>query len=259
MKDHEVKEKMESLSPLAGGVVFGKEEAWEKLQAQLEKKPVRKIPLLRLSAAAILLLGLSIGTYRFLQRPETEHTVALPNSVVPIQQTTEQPVVTTPEPQVSLSVTPETVRILNTLKPVKKEESQPIIENNEVEPGPATLAIITPVPQPVVVDEPAKKTVPINKMRVVHINDVGKPEEETEPTYVYNGPALDIAKMKVVSLNDVQREESLRKQEEEIITMIRINRPHGGFLGFTNTVGWGNISQRTYAQNPLSIRLNRNN
>lgn len=259
MKDNEVKEKLESLGPLAGGVVFGKEEAWDKLQARLEKKPARKIPLLRLSAAAILLVGASIGTYRFLEKPEAEHTVALPNTLLPLQQAIQQPSVTAPEPQVPLNVTPETVRIVNTIKLAKKEDLPPVTEKNEVEPGPATVAITTPAPLPIVANEPLKQNVPINKMRVVHINDVGKTEEETAATYVYNGPALDIAKMKVVSLNDVQREESLRKQEEEVITMIRTNRPHGAFLGFANTVSWNGTSQRAYAQNPLSIRLNRNN
>jgi len=259
MKDNEVKEKLESLSPLAGGVVFGKEEAWEKLQARLEKKPARKIPLLRLSAAAILLLGVSIGTYRLLQKPETEQTVALPNTVVPLQRATEQTVATKPEPQVPLNVTPETLRIINTINPKKKEELVPVIQKNDVEPGPTTVPIITPAPQPVVVNETVKQTVPINKMRVVHINEAGKPEEEAETTYVYNGPSLDIAKMKVVSLNDVQREERLRKQEEAVVTMIRINRPHSSFFGFTNAVSYSGTTSPLDNKNPLSIRLNRNN
>lgn len=254
MKDHEVKEKLESLSPLAGGVVFGKEEAWDKLQARLEKKPARKIPIIRLSVAAILLLGIGIGTYNYLHQPVAIDLNEQLTTVAPAPPNLEPVVIEQPP----VSITAETVRVVSTITPVRKE-ILPTKETKVIEQEPVHIAPIMPDPQPVAVNEPEKPKVSLKTMRVVHINDIGKPEDETVSAYVYNGPALDISKMKVVSLNDVQREESLRKQEEEIITMIRINRPHGGFLGFTNTVGWGNNAQRTYAQNPLSIRLNRNN
>lgn len=257
MKDNEVKEKLESLSPLAGGVVFGKEEAWDKLQARLEKKSVRKIPLLRLSAAAIMLLAVSIGGYYHYTQPAT--TVTGPpvaaNATPEIIKPDPQAVTASPE---TIAAEPETSRVVSTLvTPRQKIAFQvKIADENSI-----------PEPMPQVVDEaPAianneqiKKPTPVHKMRVVHINDVGKPEEEIAPVYVYNGPALDLSKMKVVSIYDLKREESMRRQEEDVITIVRINRPHGGLLGFTNAVGWGNLSQRTYAQNPLSIRLNRNN
>lgn len=258
MKDNEVKEKLESLSPLAGGVVFGKEEAWDKLQARLEKKPVRTFPLIRLSAAAILLLGIGGAVYNYLQQPATPENAELPAAAIATPSAAEQPSAATPLPQLTVSISPETVRIVHTINPVRKE-TPPVVEKSNVEPAPAPVTIVAPDPQPVVVSEPAKTNIPIHKMRVMHINDVGKPEEETAPVYVYNGPALDLSKMKVVSLNEIQREESMRRLEEDVITIVRINRPHGGFLGFTNNIGWGGTSQRTYAQNPLSIRLNRNN
>jgi hypothetical protein len=256
MKDIEVKEKLESLSPLAGGVVYGKEEAWDKLQARLEKKPARKYPLLRLSAAAILLLTVAIAGYIYNTKPADTNNGQPVASVSIAENNTPIPQSETIVPEV-LRQEPETSRIVNTLPRTYKIAMQPqtVIEIQTEEPMPQVIDE-TPVVANIV---PVKQVTPIHKMRVVHINDVGKPEEETEPSYVCNSPALDLTKMKVVSLNDVQREESRRKQEEEVITMIRINRPHGGFLGFANTVGWGNSYQRTYAQNPLSIRLNRNN
>lgn len=255
MKDYEVKERLESLSPLAGGVVFGKEEAWDKLQARMEKKPASKIPMLHLSAAAILLLGIGISTYKYLQAPTVENMTGIPATSTTPQTTGEQTVINTPETQTPLSVSPETVRMIKTTIPVRNNKTLPVIEKSETE---VATTNVTTAPLPTVVNEPVKPT-PVHKMRVVHINDIGKTEEETQPVYVYNGPALDISKMKVVSLNDVQREESMRKQEEEIITMIRINRPHGSFFGFTNAVSFGGAISPLNNKNPLSIRLNRNN
>jgi len=61
--DKIVQEKIGSLSPLSGGIVFGKEEAWEKLQARMERKPARRMPLKYwLAAAAVLLLFVSVIT-----------------------------------------------------------------------------------------------------------------------------------------------------------------------------------------------------
>lgn len=256
MKDNEVKEKLESLSPLAGGVVYGKEEAWDRLQARMEKKPARTIPLLRLSAAAVLLLTAGMGAYYY-----THHTTApqaIPDSYVgttatPGSTDTEQArtMVIPPEQapgQAPIEI-PEVIRCAQTEEPVVEQDAK-----DSIATLPAVAANVPTVTSPA----PPAATQPIKKMRVVHINELGKAEEET-PAYVYNGPSLDINKMKVVSLNDVQRQEHMRKQEDEIMTIVRINRPHGGFLNLTNTNGWGETSQRTIAQNPLSIRLNRNN
>jgi hypothetical protein len=60
--DKLLKEKLESLSPLQGGIVFGKDEAWDRLQARLDKKPLA-LPLARwkMAAAAAVLLLLTGG------------------------------------------------------------------------------------------------------------------------------------------------------------------------------------------------------
>jgi hypothetical protein len=94
-------------------------------------------------------------------------------------------------------------------------------------------------------------------MRVVHINNLGKPITDDErPAYVYNGPKLDISKMKTVSINDVQRYEMMYQQEEEMTRMVRISRSHGdGFLTLSNPFG---RNYSLYSTSTFSIRLNRN-
>lgn len=249
MNDKQIKEQIERLDALSGGIVYGREEAWDKLQARLDHKP-RKVLLWRSIAAAAVLL-LCIATYLYVKPEEKTaqtHPLAQPGSfgtesmVVTVPET---PIVT-PEPKVPTNHTashqpkikPETIQAI-------QETNQPITPEDTTAPKGDIAANGSALPQ----------VIPVKPMRVVHINDLGK-QETSIPAVAYSGPSLDISKMKVVSLYDLQHEELIRRQEEELITIVRINRPHGILFGIPNYRG------RYYsasAQNPLSLRLNRNN
>ncbi len=258
MSDKEVKEKLESLNPLSGGIVFGKEEAWDKLQARMDKKPARKIAFsYRLAAAAVLLLCVSVIGYYFypekqiassqplnpITTPDTEHTVVSTTAIEPV---------TIAEQEKETDITHIKKDVPHARFVVRE---QPIT----IAPEPA---VDTVIPEPITVVNVPKKPAapPIKKMRVVHINDLGHAEDGAAETVVaYAGPTLDISKMKVVSLYDIQREESAHRREEEVMAIVRINRPHNGFFSLPNSLSRSNPDNRSFAQSPLTIRLNRNN
>jgi len=99
MSDKDIREKMESLTPLSGGIVFGKEEAWDKLQARIERKPARRILLsYRMAAAAALLLFVSLlAMYNYPSKQLSQTNAISDNGVVaqrqitPVQETVAAP------------------------------------------------------------------------------------------------------------------------------------------------------------------------
>ena len=60
----DLKSRIDELDTLSGGIVFGKEEAWDKLQSRLDRKPAVKFPfpILRAAAALVVLL---LGAWAF--------------------------------------------------------------------------------------------------------------------------------------------------------------------------------------------------
>jgi hypothetical protein len=264
MKDIEVKDKLDELNALSAGIVFGKEEAWDKLQARLDKKPAMKFTLgYKLAAAAVLLLTVSFIGYYF-YAPEKQ--VVVNNRPTPAVITdTEQKIVSTPatlEPMVIATPEIPAVRIREKKANRKTQEVQHtlFVIKEETKVAPAPIVNPTPTVPAVVVTNIATPAIPaIKKMRVVHINEIGKTTESDDVTIAYSGPSLDISKMKVVSLYDIQREQSIYKQDEELMTIVRINRPHSNMFSITNPLSRNNSYNRSFAQSPFTIRLNKNN
>lgn len=251
MKDAEVKEKLEQMSALSGGMVFAKEEAWEKLQARLDV-PAKKaiIPWYRLAIAAAAVLLLSIGIYMYLQPATTPVTntivkVAPKEEIPPTPATT----VAVQEPTPPTTTAPETIRIS---LPKPKATTTPTYAIEEKKRD-----CIVPLEYPEKPVIPLAQS-PAKKMRIVHINDIGKTEETPAEAITYNGPSLDISKMKVVSIYDVQQEQQLQRQAEEIMAIARLNRPHNLFFG-TNALTRRGNSNASFASNLFSIQLNRKN
>jgi len=265
MKDKEVKEKLESLDPLSGGIVFGKEEAWDKLQARMDKPAAKKVVLwYRISAAAALLLCISVIGYYF-YTPEKQVVINQPISPAVITDTEHMAVSTPTTIEPAFIATPDAPIVRrDKRKALHKKQDPPqtlfAIKEEPVTAKPEPIAKpVAPAPA-VVVNNNSKPVVPpVKKMRVVHINDLGKTTDDEEPTIVYSGPTLDISKMKVVSLYDVQREESVLRQAEEMMTLVRINRPHGNMFSITNPLTRKDPYDRSFSQSPFTLRLNRNN
>ena len=248
MKDEQVKQKIESVDALASGIVYGKEAAWERLQARMDAPPVRIVPWRRYAMAAALLLCVCLVALYLYQDEQPEQKMAV------------TPVPTTPIPQ-QISIAP--IDPLPAKQAVAAESTTRRYATRATPSAPEVIKS-TPAPTPVeVVEDMPAPPVPIahqtaRKMRVVHLNDLDNTPEPAD-AMAYNGPALDISKMKVVSIYDVQREDQVRRKEEDVMTIVRQGRPHG-ILDVANRFARPRGGDTDpFANSPLSLRLNRKN
>jgi hypothetical protein len=251
MNDKQIQDKLEGLNALEGGIVYAKEEAWDKLQSRMDK-PAKKIWFLpyRIAAAALLLVVASAGGFYYYTATTADIKIAVNPQYVPDTVGMEIPVakIEVATPDVKLQTTTTTTYL--------RKYDTPQIHITAKSPDIITIQP-TPEPETIALADTTKLPPAIPKMRVEHINNLGKPITDDErPAYVYNGPKLDISKMKVVSINDVQRYEMMYQQEEEMTRMVRISRSHGdGFLTLSNPFG---RNYSLYSTSTFSIRLNRN-
>ncbi len=254
MNDKQIQDKLEGLNALEGGIVYAKEEAWDKLQSRMDK-PAKKAWILpaRMAAAAVLLLMACAGGYYYLTNTtDNKITAAQPSTPDTLVATVPATTAAIPSPEIQLQTNSTTAYVRKYDTPhIQITTKTPKIITIQPNPQPEQETIATVDTQAI----PEPTTAP--KMRVVHINNLGKPVTDDErPSYVYNGPRLDISKMKVVSINDVQRYEMMYQQEEDMIRMVRINRPHG-YGSFTVSNPFGR-NYSFYSPSSFSIRLNRN-
>ncbi|MBC7554561.1 MAG: hypothetical protein H7257_11335 [Taibaiella sp.] len=90
MPQQDIKTKLDELDTLSAGVVFEREEAWDKLQERLDRKPERKmLPWYRLVAAAALLLLLAGGWLRY--RKQSAAMPEIAQKMLPKQQNQTNP------------------------------------------------------------------------------------------------------------------------------------------------------------------------
>lgn len=209
MNDENIRKQIGSLDTLSGGIVFGKEEAWEKLQARMEQKPTRKITLkLSLAAAAVLLiLVCSLSAYYNAGKDTTTNipaTTVQPNNNSRIELKTESavqqngPLVTKKQP--AITGKKQTIAV----KEYEKKQADHsatdigvvIVAAPEIIPD--TMASIT-LPTAIAIREP---------MKTVHINDLENNNGNSTPITVNTVQQIDMSKMKVVHINDVERQET---------------------------------------------------
>jgi hypothetical protein len=253
MNNKQIQDKLEQLNALETGIVYAKEEAWEKLQSRMDK-PTKKawvIPV-RLAAAAVLLLMAGAGGYYYLTNTTDNKIAAQPTTPDTLVATVPATIAPIPSPEIQLQTNSTTAYVRKYDTPhiqITTKTPEIITIQPNTQPEPETIATVDTqaIPEPT----------PAPKMRVVHINSLGKPSpEDDRPAYVYNGPKLDISKMKIVSINDVHRYELMYQQEEEMIRMVRMSRPYGdGFFTVSNPFG---RNHSLYSSSSFSIRLNRN-
>ena len=203
--DKTMSERLDGLSTLSGGIVFGKEEAWDKLQARLEKKPVRIIPLrIWLAAAAVLLLMMGTIGFYFYPTKEVAQTEVKkqPKQPAPVYATV------APTTAIPTEATPQHMAVIHkdnnyiVSVPQKKKKETPVITN--------TPEKILPPQEPVierfvteynrVEDMPGYAPKP---MKVVHINELGNAEPQAASPQVYNPVVVNT---NVVHINDLTDE-----------------------------------------------------
>ncbi|MCW3122184.1 MAG: hypothetical protein JWQ38_1676 [Flavipsychrobacter sp.] len=221
--DTHVAEKLAKLDTLSAGIVYGKEEAWDKLQARMDKKPARIMPLRYWAAAAAVLL-LFAGTILYYYPPVKEVAAVKPDDVI---NTLPQPSV--PQP-VAVATPPATAEKMVTIKmrhpaiknntamkqegpAIAKEQHAPVIPEERT----PEIHVVMNIPPPVV----------IAPMKVIHINELEKGLTGQAKVPVNAATSVVINKLPVLHINEVERE------AVEVKEILKNNRVTFGHIPFT--------------------------
>ncbi len=210
--DKLLREKITSLDTLSGGIVYGKEAAWDKLQERLEQKPAKKIrPQYWMAAAAVLLLFVCIWAgYRqtgievaAINSNVINHTPAAPGTAFakPKQEPVNENVKTiirNPYPVIAKGL-----KHHRQIEKPKAENTAPIIANAPPAPVAEQKADVRVVTNTL----PATPAVTA-QMKVIHINELaGINRTPATAQEVINGnDAVVISRLPVAHINDVVRE-----------------------------------------------------
>lgn len=221
--EDKIRMKVEPIDTLQAGIVYGKEDAWDRLQARLDTKPVRKpLPWHKLTAAAAALLLVTGTGYFLLMNVGNAHLHGARSSYqgalsdaenIVLPKTTETyittPIVTDTYTTISVHTAPSTIA---------PRQEQPQIMKDD--------------PSPVIIAEEKHAPVAPPKMKVVHINELGQ-QEDNSAHYAWEErnpfPHVQFP-MKVIHINDIGRpltqEEYMRKAEKTAVW--RLPRGHNG-------------------------------
>ncbi len=221
--DKVLKEKLNSLDTLSTGIVFGKEEAWDKLQARMDK-PARVIPLkFWMAAAAILLLFVTIFLAFNNNTPVNEVAKNnTPQQSIPANNThstpVEQPAIITEK--TTPAITHKAIKHTTIAK--EKQITHPRPEEIQIVRAPV---VETPVAENVVPVATAP-VVSVSKIptTVVHINDMVN-EAGSAATAAAN-PSFRIVTGQVIHLNDINdhqvRTNNYLRQQKDFMVSIPI-------------------------------------
>lgn len=244
--DQNISHKLDQLNTLGGGIVFGREEAWEKLQSRMDKKPARRIGLYYGVAAAVLLLFASL-LFLF-SRPEPQPQIAASHKS---QQT-----------PVSAPITPSTI----TEDPAPEPEVRHVQKTISKTIGYPSQ---TPLPQYVIAEAPKELPAPVAEqpaplvnlasaspapMRIVHINELDNDVTTVKPLEPA-AIAVRLNPMKVVTMTEVMRNDypapyAEVKHRESAMPLVKVLFRQDQFTSPGNTIS---------PQNPLNIRINLQN
>lgn len=236
--DNAIKDKLNSLDTLDGGIVFGKEDAWRKLHSRLDAAPARnKKPLYWLAAAAALALLLLVA--KLYNQPAPQMTSATPVAApMPLMPVPAQP-----------AVVAESTQPVAKTKIINKQNSRyserriapPLIVPTPTE----QIVDIAVVPTPTLAPAPTAPPKP-RPMRIVHLSELDK---DITPTTAENEPEqpntalAEIMKLPPVHINDLLHEETylqeLRRENRLTVGGISIllNAPQRTYNGDNRYMG----------------------
>ena len=181
-----MKEKIDTVGTLEGGIVFGREAAWNKLQQRLDQKPARKMALLPYSIAASLLIAVVIA--RLLPTHQAAPAVAVQPRPTPAAA---QPAAAAPAIKMD-NVLPAPAAPVMCIAPVTE-----IAAAQDNTPPPARDTILQPQ-----VAVPAK---PQFTNEVLHINDLDA--RAALPAWTAPQPQNNTMLAGTVHINEVEREQ----------------------------------------------------
>ncbi len=248
--EERIRTKVEQMDTLQAGIVYGKEDAWDRLQARLDAKPARKsLPWYKITAAAAALLLIAGTACYFTMNGDNQplhgmrcaYKGALSNAENVTLPKTPETFITVPAIQdtyTSISVhTGPKHPLIHKQPQVIKEEPSPVVleEEHAPEPTPTQLA-------------------PAPKMKVVHINDLGQQEDSTAHyAWEERNPFPHIQfHMKVIHINDIgqpiRQEDYMRNAEKAAVWRLP--------FGHSNPYSAGQQPGRLFR---INLSTNRNN
>jgi predicted ribosomally synthesized peptide with SipW-like signal peptide len=262
--DKLVKDKVQSLDTLSGGIVYGKEEAWEKLQARMDRKPAKKIAIRYwLAAAAVLLLFAGATTAYFYPAKQVTNIAVKEQIKAPINNK-----ITLQQPATNIIAPPEKMAVHTIASSVNKVSRKPKTIIKPTTEQPEIIAIqntetaLTENKKEVVAVNNTPPVTPIlQPMKVVHINDIENGRAlQTKPQPINAGPSVVINKLPVVHINDVERE-SVEGKAKTILHENRMSYEHIPFYNSSNNYDDVNSNTEEYHQplNFLKRKLNIQN
>jgi hypothetical protein len=212
-----IRDKLDSLGTLDGGIVFGKEEAWEKLQSRLDRKPAKKIVFKWwLAAAAVLMIFVLGAGLIYLPQKQINGIAQMPGPTIKIVERGKINI----EPK-SNNTTPAIVAVKAYNVKTKLVSNRAVRHKHmktESAASQPTLERSTALPinnLPGLPDKNAPVIRTVANLKVVHFNDLAS---AGSPGYIKPQPEaaqkVAINKMKVVSFNDLEDNRSKKMMEE---------------------------------------------
>lgn len=221
-----LRDKMNSLNTLSSGIVFGKEEAWDKLQARMDKPAKKVIPLrFWIAAAAILLLMVTI--FIALNVDTTVQEVAI-NSLPPKAAEKDNVIAPQRRPAATGSTVVVTTHNTTHTHPVRKTEEQAIQQQPAKTEELQQVAEITHVSEneKIIVNAPSETASKI-PTKVMHINDLAAGSvQQDEPL---GSAAAGIYPAQVIHLNDLKDHQVkvnhyLQQQKDFVVSLPWLDR-----------------------------------
>ncbi|PQJ10778.1 hypothetical protein CJD36_012470 [Flavipsychrobacter stenotrophus] len=205
--EEQVKQKIESLTTLQAGIVFGHEDAWDKLQARLDAKPTRKpFPVFRLAVAAALALAIITIAIMYLQ-PKQNNTSPDVIATLPNRDSNRSDVMVSPSNH-DISIGQDHRSITDSFHSQTSIASAPVKPHHikSSAPQPISPDPLVQIPQPTTDFVPTPAPTPGPVMKVVHINELGK---EQAPVYEFADKDIPhphvMFKMKVIHINNLMK------------------------------------------------------
>ena len=208
--DKVISEKLNRLDALEGGVVYGKEAAWEKLQEKLERKPAMIFrPGVRQAAAVVLIMAI-VGSYMFLHSKSEIAPVVVykaPMETIKTQEAVKAPNIATvalKEQSAPCTVVYKknirTAKKQNTIAPEIPWETFSVLQETQEEKD--RKGVICYGLEPKV---PTHEKVDFKNMKVVHNNEIDGQSTNTGTMYANSTNAIDLRKMQVEHINHIGR------------------------------------------------------
>lgn len=226
--DDKIRISLEGLDTLKAGIVYGRDDAWDKLQARMEQQPRKKIALYyKVAAAAAAMLILAVGTCVWLLQPRQSGTPGISHhaagNATPQGEKTVVKKDAAATPASILTASPANElhpqHMIITATPVTRHEEK---ENEAIVKVDSEPVLHAPAEMPqIAVAAPAKK------MKIVHINELNsQPKDDGDITQNYQNPFPHVVfKMKVVHINElgqpVRQEEYMRNNQKNTVMRLR--------------------------------------